>query len=573
MCSDDARASRVGTLVDVVVRFDPREVDTLAGRRIGSEMPRIALAQIDVTVGDIRANADACIAAIVAGRAAGAELVLLPELAITGYPPEDLLAKDHFVDDAREALDRVAAAATGIRAMVGFVEREDDELFNAAAVCAGGVVEQVYRKRRLPNYGVFDEERYFEPGDRHSMFDLGGLVAACTICEDIWVPNVAVDAAHEGADVVLNISASPFHAGKGLEREEMLRTRARDSGVWLAYCNLVGGQDELVFDGRSVLIAPDGEVVARAKAFEPDLLVCDIPAPGEGVLAACRIEELLAGEEEVYRALTLGLGDYFAKNGFTDAVIGLSGGIDSALTAALAVDALGAGHVHGVLLPSRYSSPGSVIDAETLAVGLAIDCRTLPIEGPFTAMLQELTPSFAGAAADVTEENLQARVRGTLLMALSNKFGWIVLATGNKSELSVGYSTLYGDMVGGFAPIKDVAKTAVWDLARWRNRAAEVIPAASIDKAPSAELRTDQRDVDSLPPYDVLDPILKAYVEDDLSRDAIVAMGFDAGVVDRVCHMVDAAEYKRRQGPLGIKITEKAFGKDRRMPITNRYRG
>jgi NAD+ synthase (glutamine-hydrolysing) len=536
-------------------------------------MPRIALAQIDVTVGDLSGNAAACIEAIIAARAAGAELILLPELAITGYPPEDLLAKDHFVDDARDALDRVAEAATGIRAIVGFVEREDDELFNAAAVCEGGVVEQVYRKRRLPNYGVFDEERYFEPGDWHSMFDLGGLVAACTICEDIWVPNIAIDAAHEGADVVLNISASPFHAGKGLEREEMLRTRARDSGVWLAYCNLVGGQDELVFDGRSVLISPDGDIVARGKAFEPDLLVCDIPAPGETELPVCRIEERLDAEAEVYLALVTGLRDYFAKNGFTDAVLGLSGGIDSALTATLAVDALGAGHVHGVLLPSRYSSPGSVADASTLAENLGIDWRTLPIEGPFTAMLESLTPSFAGMRGDVTEENLQARVRGTLLMALSNKFGWIVLATGNKSELSVGYSTLYGDMVGGFAPIKDVAKTAVWALARWRNRDGEVIPVSSIEKPPSAELRPGQRDVDSLPPYDMLDPILKAYIEDDLSRDAIVSMGFEPASVDRVCRMVDAAEYKRRQGPLGIRITAKAFGKDRRMPVTNRYRG
>jgi NAD+ synthase (glutamine-hydrolysing) len=347
----------------------------------------------------------------------------------------------------------------------------------------------------------------------------------------------------------------------------MLQARATDNRVWICYCNLVGGQDELVFDGRSVIVSPDGEVVARAKAFAKDLLVCDIPR------TAGRVEELLGGEEEVYEALVLGLGDYFRKNGFTDAVMGLSGGIDSALTAALAVDALGAAHVHGVLLPSRYSSTGSVSDAEALCHNLAIECRNLPIEEPFSRMLDALSGSFAGKEPDVAEENLQARVRGTLVMALSNKFGWIPLATGNKSELSVGYATLYGDMVGGFAPIKDLYKTKVYALAKWRNGQGEVIPASSIEKPPSAELRADQLDTDSLPPYDLLDPILRAYVEQDRSLDEIVASGFDAGVVERVTRMVDAAEYKRRQGPLGIKITPKAFGRDRRMPITNRYRG
>ncbi len=535
-------------------------------------MPRIALAQIDAVVGDIRRNVDMIVDAVRAAQAQGAAIVLLPELALTGYPPEDLLAKDHFIDQARSALDLVAAACVGIVAVVGFVDRRDGALSNAAAVCVDGKVASVYRKRRLPNYGVFDEERYFEPGEEPLLMSVGGADTALTICEDIWVPGLATEAAGLGASLLLNISASPFYAGKGAEREAMLVRRASDNGVWLAYCNLVGGQDELVFDGRSVVIAPDGTVVGRALAFQEDLLVVDVP-PGPGAPVAARVEPALSGDAEVYAALRLGLRDYLGKNGFRDAVIGLSGGIDSALTAALAVDALGAAHVHGVMMPSPYSSDGSVSDARSLCAHLGIDCRSLPIEEPFKSLLAVLAPSLEGTDADVTEENIQARVRAVLLMALSNKFGWIVLATGNKSELSVGYSTLYGDMVGGFAPIKDVYKTRVWDLARYRNRDGVVIPVESIEKAPSAELRPDQADTDSLPAYDVLDPVLKAYVEQDLSVGEIIARGFDAALVERVAHMVDAAEYKRRQGPLGIKITPKAFGKDRRMPVTNRYRG
>lgn len=538
-------------------------------------MPRIALAQIDVIVGDIAGNADRIIDAVRAALAQGVELVLLPELALTGYPPEDLLAKSHFVDENLDALARVASACTGLTALVGFVDRDALGLHNAAGLCRDGRIEAVYRKRRLPNYGVFDEDRYFGPGSLPLTARVAGVQAACTICEDVWVPELAEEAAGLGARLLLNISASPFHQGKGAEREAMLAARASDNGVWLAYCNLVGGQDELVFDGRSVVIGPDGSIFARALAFAEDLLVVDVP-DGAGPAVAgehARIEELVGGEEEVYRALQLGLADYMRKNGFTDAVIGLSGGIDSALTAVLASDALGAEHVHGVMMPSRYSSEGSVSDAKALCANLGIDCRALPVGGPFDAFLDTLAPSLAGRGPDITEENLQARIRGTLLMALSNKFGWIVLATGNKSELSVGYSTLYGDMVGGFAPIKDLYKTRVYELARWRNRDGEVIPAATIEKPPSAELRPDQKDTDSLPPYDVLDGVLRRYIESDESREEIAAAGFDPMVVERVARLVDNAEYKRRQGPTGIRVTPKAFGKDRRMPITNRYRG
>lgn len=535
-------------------------------------MPRIALAQIDVVVGDIERNASRVVDAARAAQAEGAELLLVPELSLVGYPPEDLLAKDHFVDDNLAALDGVASACRGIAAIVGFVDRAPEgALFNAAALCRSGRVESVYHKRNLPNYGVFDEDRYFEPGADPMLFDIGGVTIACTICEDAWVDGPAAEARAAGAQVLVNISASPFHVGKGASREDMLAGRASAHGLTLAYCNLVGGQDELVFDGRSVVIGPTGEVRSRARAFETDMIVVDAPA-GEGAPAG-RIERMREAEEEVYAALVLGLRDYMRKNGFSDVVIGLSGGIDSALTAVVAVDALGSGHVHGVLMPSPYSSPGSVRDAQALCDGLGIDSHTMPIARPFESLLEAVEGAFGGRPGGIAEENLQARVRGTLLMTLSNKYGWIVLATGNKSELSVGYSTLYGDMVGGFAPLKDVYKTRVWDLARWRNGEGEVVPVESIEKPPSAELRPEQLDTDSLPPYDVLDPVLRRYIESDMSRDEIAHAGFDPGLVARVCRMVDAAEYKRRQGPLGIKITPKAFGKDRRMPVTNLYQG
>ncbi len=534
---------------------------------------RVALAQIDTTVGDIAGNTRRIIEAVTDAQAQGAGFTLLPELAITGYPPEDLLHKEHFIEDNLDALEQIAAVC-GHMALVGFVDRIGEDLYNAAAMCGNGRVLQIYHKQKLPNYGVFDERRYFSAGELPGLTELGGTLFGTTICEDIWVPEPAAAEVAEGASVLFNISASPYHAGKGREREDMLRDRARDNGVWLAYVNLVGGQDELVFDGRSVVISPDGEVVARGKAFEEDLVVVDF-TPGAKLGASGDLAAPLEGPEEVYRALTTGLRDYVRKNGFTDVVLGLSGGIDSALTAALAVDALGAAHVHGVLMPSRYSSPGSVTDALELGFALGIETREIPVEEPFSAYLAVLAPSFQGYEPDVTEENLQARVRGTLLMALSNKFGWLALATGNKSELSVGYSTLYGDMVGGFSPLKDVFKTRVYELARWRNAqpGGPVIPESSITKAPSAELRPDQVDQDSLPPYPVLDAILTHYVEKDDSRDDIVAMGFPAELVDKVVRLTDLAEYKRRQGAPGIKITPKAFGKDRRMPITNRYRG
>jgi len=534
---------------------------------------RVALAQLDTTVGDIQGNLALALQAVFDANAQGAGVTLLPELALTGYPPEDLVFKDHFVEENLDALEQLSAAC-GNLVVVGFIDRVEGRLYNAAALLGNHRVLQVYHKRELPNYGVFDERRYFSAGEHPGLTELGGTMMATTICEDVWVEGPIAESVAQGASVVFNISASPFHAGKAAEREAMLAARAREHGVWLCYCNLVGGQDELVFDGRSVVISPEGAVVARAAAFESDLVIADF-TPGARLGASADLVRPVEGPEEVYRALTLGLRDYVAKNGFTDVVLGLSGGIDSALTAVIAADALGGERVHAVLMPSRYSSAGSIDDSLELARGLGIETRTLPIEGPVDALSETLADSFAGTEHDVTEENLQARVRGTLLMALSNKFGWLTLATGNKSELSVGYSTLYGDMVGGFAPIKDVFKTRVYELARWRNGHADLppIPEAILAKAPSAELRPDQRDEDSLPPYDLLDAILERYVERDESRGEVVAAGFDAPTVDRVIALTDGAEYKRRQGPLGVKITPKAFGKDRRMPVTNRFRG
>jgi len=528
----------------------------------------IALAQINVTVGDIGGNLERCLEAVL--RAEGADLVVFPELALTGYPPEDLLARPDFIDATIAAAAVFAARATR-PAIIGYVDRIGRVPANAAAFVRNGVTEAVYHKRLLPNYGVFDEERYFRPGDRDVIVSIGDVRCGITICEDIWFPETAERLGRGGAQVVVNLSASPYHTGKGREREAMLGERALTNNLWIAYCNLVGGQDELVFDGRSVVIAPDGTVIARAAAFQEHVAVCAC-GPGTEPVGADVLTSP-ADTEEVYHALLLGLGDYVRKNGFTDVVVGLSGGIDSALVATLAADALGPDRVHGVMMPSKYSSEGSVTDARELAAALGIATLQLPIDAPLAAYLDALAPVAGDVSATLTEENLQARIRGTLLMALSNANGWLVLATGNKSELAVGYSTLYGDMAGGFSPIKDVLKTRVYDLAIWRNARGQAIPAATITKAPSAELRPGQVDQDSLPPYDLLDAILRGYIEQDLSASELVAAGHDAATVVRVIAMVDHAEYKRRQAAPGTRVTHKAFGRDRRMPITNRYRG
>jgi NAD+ synthase (glutamine-hydrolysing) len=534
---------------------------------------RIALAQVNVTVGDFNGAIARCLAAVREAADAGADLVVLPELALTGYPPEDLLHRPAFVERSRSAVWEFAREAA-VPAVVGFVDVTGGALHNAAAVCADGRVTAIYRKRLLPNYGVFDEERYFEPGDTDLVIALGGLPCAITICEDIWSDDTAARLAAAGARLVVNLSASPFHTGKASEREAMLQARAADHGLWVAYCNLVGGQDELVFDGRSVVIAPDGTVVARGAAFTEDVVLAEIDAePAERYrVMPGGLTPSPEGLEDVYGALTLGLGDYVRKNGFTDVALGLSGGIDSAFVAVLATDALGPDHVHGVLMPGPYSSEGSVADARALAENLGIDTRTLPIDDAFAALGQALEAGDGAPPAGLAAENLQARVRGALLMALSNTHGWLVLATSNKSESAVGYSTLYGDMVGGFAPVKDVYKTRLYDLARWRNTLDPVIPEASLAKPPSAELRPDQTDQDSLPPYEVLDAVLAGYIEGELSAADLVAAGHDAEIVAHVVRLVDAAEYKRRQSAPGTRVTTKAFGRDRRMPITNRFR-
>jgi NAD+ synthase (glutamine-hydrolysing) len=573
---------------------------------------RIALAQIDTTVGDIAGNVAKIQEHIARARHQGAELVIFPELAVTGYPPEDLLLKEHFLADARRAVDRLAAETTDIVALVGFPERAED-VYNAAAVLAEGKLRGVYRKSYLPNYGVFDEERYFQSGVRGATIEVGDVVVGLTICEDIWEPGPPLsDEALSGATVIVNLSASPYYAGKGLERERMIVQRARDSLAAVAFCNLVGGQDELVFDGHSLVVDHDGTVLARAHQFREELLVATLDPEGSraGRLRDTRhrpaarraqaevdrlgslarpavgdheddpprggpVADLLEPTAEVYEALKLGLHDYVAKNRFRHVVLGLSGGIDSALVACLAVDALGAERVSVTIMPSPYSSESTQSDARTLAENLGIETIELPIGSTMEAYERVLTGAFDGRDPDITEENLQARIRGNLLMALSNKFGWLVLTTGNKSELSVGYSTLYGDTAGGFAVIKDVPKTLVYELVRWRNAQEDrpVVPPSILERAPSAELRPDQRDEDSLPPYPVLDPILEAYVEEDMGRDQIIRTGYDPGDVDRVLRLVDLAEYKRRQNPPGIKITTKSFGRDRRMPITNRYGG
>jgi NAD+ synthase (glutamine-hydrolysing) len=569
---------------------------------------RVALAQINPTVGDLEGNVARIRAGLEQARAVGAQLVAFPELALTGYPPEDLLFKSTFVETNLRALADVAAATGGLTAIVGFVDKRDD-IFNAAAVLHDGRLAGVYHKQYLPNYGVFDENRYFQAGREAPVFALGETSFAVNICEDIWYPTgPTTRQALAGAELVVTINASPYHAGKGHQRERMIATRAADDVVALAFVNMVGGQDELVFDGGSLIVNERGEPVARGRQFAEDFVVADLdldtvfharlhdsrrrkekqdaaaPAPhivlsplAERPLPALPPRQVvppLAPVPEVYEALVLGTRDYVRKNGFEHVVIGLSGGIDSSLVAAIAVEALGRENVSGVTMPSPYSSSGTRGDARRLARNLGIDFQTLPITPVFKAFKRTLAAPFNGLKEDVAEENIQARIRGTLLMALSNKFGWLVLTTGNKSEIAVGYSTLYGDMAGGFAVIKDVPKTLVYEVARHANARAgrDVIPRSVFERAPSAELRPDQTDQDTLPPYAELDPILQAYVEEDRGVSDLVARGFAEETVRRVIRMVDVNEYKRRQGPIGVKITPRAFGRDWRLPIVNRFR-
>jgi NAD+ synthase (glutamine-hydrolysing) len=562
---------------------------------------RLAAAQLDTVVGDLVGNVERIRAALRVAEAADADLCVFPELAITGYPPEDLLVKPRFVADNVRALHEVASTTGRCAAVVGFVEPLESDgartrLANAAAVCAEGRVLGTYRKRLLPNYGVFDEQRWFVSGERPSdLFVVRGVPVGVSICEDVWFDEGPVaELGRGGARLVVNINASPYSRARRAERLEMLERRVAEAGCAIAYVNQVGGQDELVFDGDSLVLTADGALVAEGRQFEEDLVVVDVVFDGPGpknVLPVVLVSAderrsdpsqtpapaaPLSPEAEVYQALVLGTRDYLAKNGFTDVVVGLSGGIDSSLVATVAVDALGAPHVHGLSMPSRYSSEGSIADAAALAERLGIDLRVVPIERAHVALSDVLDPLTGGAPAGLTDENLQSRLRGVILMAVSNDTGWIVLTTGNKSEMATGYSTLYGDSAGGFAVIKDVRKTLVYELCRYRNGrdgpGSGPIPEAVLDKAPSAELRADQRDDQSLPPYEVLDPVLAAYVEEDRTPPEMIADGFDPAVVEQVVRLVDGAEYKRRQMPPGVRITMKAFGKDRRMPITNRYR-
>ncbi len=582
---------------------------------------RLALAQINTTVGDIAGNAAKVQDWLQKARDEEADLVLFPEMTLTGYPPEDLLLKPDFIAAARRALDELLPATSGLTVALGLPIANHYDLFNAAAFIQNGSLLDIYQKHYLPNYGVFDENRYFGAGERTPLFELGPDRVGVSICEDIWYPGGPPQwQALLGAELLLNISSSPYARGKGAARARMMATRAADNVAFVAYCNLVGGQDELVFDGRSLVYGPDGVLLARGPAFDESLIVVDIDLDqvfrrrlhdpryrqsrenlraleeqgeefyivrGEGISRGLPDARLIRTSHiapapdatgEVFAALVTGTRDYVRKNGFSQVVLGLSGGIDSALTAAIAVDALGPENVVGVSMPSRFSSEHSKSDARQLAENLGIRTLTVPIETPFQAMLDTLNGPpdhpFAHTEFNVAEENIQARLRGVILMALSNKFGWMLLSTGNKSENAVGYATLYGDMAGGFAVIKDVPKTLVWELARWRNQQAgrDLIPENIITKPPSAELRPDQFDTDSLPPYDILDAILEMYIEEDRSPDEIAAAGYDPALVARIIRMVDRNEYKRRQAAPGVKITVRAFGKDRRLPITNRYR-
>ena len=538
---------------------------------------RVAMCQLNLTVGDLDGNVACMLAALEQAEDAGAHVALFPELSVTGYPPEDLLLKPGFVADNLAALRRVVKATRSCTAVIGFVERG---LYNSACIARGGKRVGVYRKRHLPNYAVFDEQRYFKTGrGAHRLWDVAGVRCGVSVCEDAWQAEDGPIARQGalGADLVLNINASPYYAGRWREREAVVRARALEAGAPVVYVNQVGGQDELVFDGGSMIMSATGELLARLPQFEEQVAIVDLDLSGSVTPVAVPGDVLAPvcdPDEEVYGALVTGTRDYVRKNGFTDVVLGLSGGIDSSLVACIAVDALGAEHVHGISLPSRYSSDHSKSDAHVLAEKLGIDFRTIPIEPAHAAFVEMLAPSFGERPPNVTDENLQARIRGVTWMAFTNELGWLALTTGNKSELAVGYFTLYGDSAGAYAVIKDVFKTEVWRLARFVNARAgrEIIPEAVISKPPSAELRPDQRDVDSLPPYEVLDPILEAYVEQDRTRDEVVEAGHDAAIVDRIVRLVDLAEHKRRQSPPGARVSPKAFGKDRRMPITNGYR-
>ena len=543
---------------------------------------RVALSQLNQTVGDLAGNVARMASDYERAEAAGADVIVYPELSVTGYPPEDLVLKPQFVRDNMKKVAEFAALTAGRRchAVVGFVEARDKRLYNAVAMCGSGEILGVYRKQLLPNYAVFDEERYFEPGPAQvggvtaGVFIVGATKVGVSICEDIWADVGPVRAqSRAGARVILNVNGSPFHDGKPGEREAMLSGRAREAGAPVVYVNQVGGQDELVFDGSSVVVSADGTVACRLRSFEDDFETVDIDV-ATGRVSPARIEPAEDDVDRMHRALVAGTRDYVRKNGFTDVVIGLSGGIDSSIVAAIAVDALGADHVHGVAMPSRYSSQGSLDDAAALAANLGIDHRVISIEPAFSSYLGMLSGSFEGRDADLTEENLQSRCRGTTLMALSNKFGWMVLTTGNKSELSVGYFTIYGDSAGGYSVIKDIFKLRVFELSRRVNERAgrEIIPESVLTKPPSAELRPDQRDDQSLPPYEELDPILQMYVDGDRTVPEIVAAGFPEDIVRRICRLVDVSEHKRRQCAPGVRVTQKAFGKDRRMPITNGYR-
>jgi len=569
---------------------------------------RVALAQINPTVGDLEGNTAKIIDYIDRAREAGAAVVAFPELALTGYPPEDLLLKPQFIQENLDLLREIAEHTSGITAVVGFVDADDD-IYNAAAILHDGAIVHAYHKVFLPNYGVFDEERYFRQGREQPVFLIGGVKVGVSICEDIWYPTgPAAIQSQSGAQLLININSSPYDMGKRAKRERMVATRAVDNEVIVCYVNTVGGQDELVFDGASFIFDQTGRALGRARQFEEELLVADLdvesvfrsrlhdprrrreptfhvqadvatplivlsekPQCGSCSPLTPAEPETLEGPAEVYSALVLGTRDYVQKNRFQKVIIGLSGGIDSALTAVIAVDALGAENVMGVSMPSRYSSPGSKDDAADLAERLGVRLLTIPIEPAFQAYLKMLEEPFKGTEPGIAEENLQSRTRGNILMALSNKFGYLVLTTGNKSEMATGYATLYGDMAGGFAVLKDVPKLLVYQLSEHRNTISPVIPESVIVKEPSAELRPDQRDVDSLPPYSVLDPIIEAYVEEDRSSEAIVAQGYPEETVRRVAKLVDRSEYKRRQAPPGIKVTPRAFGRDRRLPITNRY--